>query len=93
MLGDASFDAALLVLVLQPVDHRAELLQELFRVVRPGGRQVVSTDHPTAVWLRHGGSYFAVGGIWGVQRRSLRGIPVAKAPVRCWWMSSPHHAS
>ena len=29
-------------------------------MLRPGGRLVVSTHHPTADWLRQGGSYFTM---------------------------------
>ena len=55
-----SFDAALMALVLHHLDERAAALGELHRVLRPGGRLVVSTHHPTADWLRLGGSYFTV---------------------------------
>ena len=57
-LDDASFDAALLALVIHHVDDRVGALRELFRVLRPGGVLVVSTHHPVADWLRLGGSYF-----------------------------------
>jgi SAM-dependent methyltransferase len=33
-------------------------LSELHRVLRPGGRLVVSTNHPTCDWLLRGGGYF-----------------------------------
>ncbi len=29
-------------------------------MLRPGGRLVVSTHHPTADWIRQGGSYFTI---------------------------------
>jgi len=60
-LEDESFDAAVLALVIHYVDDREAMLRELYRVLRPGGRLVVSTHHPTADWLRLGGSYFTTG--------------------------------
>jgi ubiquinone/menaquinone biosynthesis C-methylase UbiE len=59
-LEDDSFDAALLALVIHHLDDRVAALRELYRVLRPGGRLVVSTHHPTADWLRQGGSYFTI---------------------------------
>lgn len=57
-IPDASFDAALMALVIHHLDDRVSALRELHRVLRPGGFLVVSTHHPTNDWLRHGGSYF-----------------------------------
>lgn len=59
-LDDESFDAALMALVIHHVDDRVPALREMRRVLRPGGRLVVSTHHPTSDWLRLGGSYFSV---------------------------------
>lgn len=59
-LEDNSFDGALLALVIHHLDDRVAALRELRRVLRPGGRLVVSTHHPTADWLRQGGSYFTL---------------------------------
>lgn len=57
-LEDHSFDAIVLALVIHHVDDRVAALTELHRVLRPGGRMVVSTHHPVSDWLRRGGSYF-----------------------------------
>lgn len=56
---DASFDVALSALVIHHLRDRAGLLAEVFRVLKPGGRFLVSTTHPAADWKHFGGSYFA----------------------------------
>jgi SAM-dependent methyltransferase len=57
-LQDGSFDAALMALVIHHIDDRVGALRELWRVLRPAGRLVISTHHPTLDWVRLGGSYF-----------------------------------
>jgi ubiquinone/menaquinone biosynthesis C-methylase UbiE len=59
-LDDGAFDLAVMALVLHHVEDRRSALLEIARVLRPGGRLVVSTHHPTSDWLRQGGSYFTV---------------------------------
>jgi SAM-dependent methyltransferase len=59
-LSSDTFHAVVLALVIHHLDDRTAALRELHRVLRPGGRLVVSTHHPTSDWLRLGGSYFAV---------------------------------
>ena len=59
-LADETFDLAVLALVIHHLDDRVGVLRELHRVLRPDGRLVVSTHHPTTDWLRLGGSYFDV---------------------------------
>lgn len=59
-LPDASVDLALCALAIEYVDDRVAALSELRRVLRPGGALVLSRQHPTGDWLRHGGSYFDV---------------------------------
>ena len=54
--ADASFDLVVCALAIHYADDRAAALREFFRVVRPGGRAVISTQHPTTDWLRKGGS-------------------------------------
>jgi len=59
-LADASVDLALCALAIEYVDDRVGALRELRRVLRPDGALVLSRQHPTGDWLRHGGSYFEV---------------------------------
>lgn len=54
----SEFDLVVCALVIHHLDDREACLREFFRVLRPGGRVVVSTQHPTTDWLRKGGSYF-----------------------------------
>jgi len=55
---DASFDLAVMALVIHHVDDRVSALREICRVLRPLGRLVISTGHPVGDWRRRGGSYF-----------------------------------
>ncbi|MFG3339994.1 class I SAM-dependent methyltransferase [Glycomyces sp. NPDC048151] len=57
--ADASFDTALCALVVHHIRDRAALLAEVFRVLKPGGRLLVSTTHPAADWKHFGGTYFS----------------------------------
>lgn len=59
-LENESFDLVLLALAIEYVDDRVEALKELRRVLSPSGALVFSRNHPTADWLRNGGSYFDV---------------------------------
>lgn len=56
--ADAEFDLIVSALVIHHLDDRDACLREFFRVLRPGGHVVLSTQHPTTDWLRKGGSYF-----------------------------------
>lgn len=56
---DASFDAVLCALVIHHIRDRAGLLAEIFRVLKPGGRFLISTTHPAADWKHFGDSYFS----------------------------------
>ncbi|WP_040691338.1 class I SAM-dependent methyltransferase [Nocardia vinacea] len=58
-LDDKSFDLVVMALVYHHIDAREQLLAEIRRVLRSGGRLLVSTTHPTADWVYFGGSYFA----------------------------------
>jgi SAM-dependent methyltransferase len=58
-LDAGSVDAIVLALVIHHLDDRVSALRELHRVLRPGGRIVLSTHHPFDDWRRLGGSYFA----------------------------------
>jgi SAM-dependent methyltransferase len=57
-LADGVFDLAVMALVIHHLDERTGALREIHRVLRGHGRLVVSTHHPTADWMTHGGSYF-----------------------------------
>jgi SAM-dependent methyltransferase len=59
-LAPESFDLAVMALVIHHVDNRVGVLREIHRVLRPDGKLVVSTHHPTGDWLIQGGSYFDV---------------------------------
>ena len=58
--GDGSFDIVLCALAIHYAADRRATYREFLRVLRPGGRCVISTQHPTTDWLRKGGSYFDV---------------------------------
>ena len=59
-LADGSVDLALCALAIEYVDDRVSALHELRRVLRPDGALVLSRQHPTGDWLRHGGNYYDV---------------------------------
>ncbi|HEX5188029.1 MAG TPA: class I SAM-dependent methyltransferase [Streptosporangiaceae bacterium] len=76
---DHAFDAIVCALAIHYADDRAAAFTEFFRVLRPGGVLVVSTQHPVMDWLRKGGSYFDVKletDVWRLASGPL--------PVRFW---------
>jgi SAM-dependent methyltransferase len=68
-LADASVDTVLCALAYHYVSNRSGFLAEMRRVLRPGGRLVISTHHPVDDWVRHGGSYFEFGTLTEVWSR------------------------
>jgi SAM-dependent methyltransferase len=74
----ASIDLVVAALALHYLDDRVAVLREFRRVLVPCGAVVLSTAHPTADWLRLGGSYFAVEPV----TESLS--PRHDWPVRAW---------
>lgn len=56
--GDNAFDIIVCALAIHYAADREAAFREFFRVLRPGGAAVISTQHPTTDWLRKGGSYF-----------------------------------
>jgi SAM-dependent methyltransferase len=55
---DYAFDLIVCALAIHYADDRGAAFTEFFRVLRPGGALVISTQHPVMDWLRKGGSYF-----------------------------------
>jgi SAM-dependent methyltransferase len=60
-LPDDSFDLVVMALVHHHLEARRQLLAEVHRVLGTGGTLLLSTVHPTADWVWHGGSYFDEG--------------------------------
>ena len=82
-LADCSIDQAVMALVLHHLDDPVSALREIHRTLKPGGRLLISTVHPTADWQQLGGSYFTdemLDGTWnsGWQARFRR------APLTTW---------
>jgi SAM-dependent methyltransferase len=76
---DEHFDLAICALAIHYATNRRAAFAELFRVLAPGGALVMSTQHPTADWLRKGGSYFD-----RVLETDMWDSPVGPQPVRFW---------
>ncbi|HEY1615660.1 MAG TPA: class I SAM-dependent methyltransferase [Rhizomicrobium sp.] len=57
--GDGTFDAVLCALAMEHQPTVAPAIAELARVVRPGGRVIVSDQHPVQKLLGHQASYTA----------------------------------
>ena len=76
---DAAFDLIVCALAIHYADDRGAAFAEFFRVLRPGGAAVISTQHPVIDWLRKGGSYFDT----ALETDTWR-IPGGDQPVRFW---------
>lgn len=60
-LASESFDLVVASLVMHYLEEWAPTLSEMHRVLRPGGRFVMSTHHPAMDWLSHGQpNYFEI---------------------------------
>jgi SAM-dependent methyltransferase len=56
---DEEFDLIVCALAIHHASDRRAAFAEFYRVLKPGGKVVVSTSHPMLDWLSAGGSYFA----------------------------------
>lgn len=76
---DGAFDLVVCALAIHYADDRGAAFAEFCRVLRVGGALVLSTQHPTADWLRKGGSYFEV-----TLETDIWHTPSGDQPVRFW---------
>ena len=76
---DRAFDLIVCALAIHYAHDRAAVFAEFWRVLRPGGAAVVSTQHPVMDWLRKGGSYFQV-----ILETDIWHTPAGDQPVRFW---------
>lgn len=77
--SDGAFDLVVCALAIHYASDRAASFAEFFRVLRPGGAAVVSTQHPVMDWLRKGGSYFQT-----VLETDIWHTPAGDQPVQFW---------
>ena len=76
---DGAFDLVVCALAIHYARDRAAAFAEFWRVLRPGGAAVVSTQHPVMDWLRKGGSYFQT-----TLETDLWHTPAGDQPVHFW---------
>jgi SAM-dependent methyltransferase len=76
---DGAFDLIVCALAIHYASDRAAAFAEFYRVLRPGGAAVVSTQHPVMDWLRKGGCYFQT-----ILETDIWHTPSGDQPVRFW---------
>jgi len=76
---DGVFDLIVCALAIHYARDRAAAFAEFWRVLRPGGAAVVSTQHPVMDWLRKGGSYFQA-----MLETDIWHTPSGDQPVHFW---------
>ena len=76
---ESAFDLIVCALAIHYASDRRAAFAEFWRVLRPGGALVVSTQHPVMDWLRKGGSYFQA-----TLETDIWRTPSGDQPVRFW---------
>ena len=76
---DSAFDLIVCALAIHYAGSRVAAFAEFWRVLRPGGAAVVSTQHPVMDWLRKGGSYFQA-----QLETDIWHTPAGDQPVHFW---------
>jgi SAM-dependent methyltransferase len=76
---DGVFDLIVCALAIHYARDRAAAFAEFWRVLRPGGAAVISTQHPVMDWLRKGGSYFQA-----TLETDIWQTPAGDQPVHFW---------
>lgn len=82
-LPDGSMDLVVMALVVHYLTDRTRTFRDVHRVLRPGGRLVVSTRHPTTMWTLHGGSYFTAGPVEETWEQGWK-VRLWRQPLERW---------
>jgi 2-polyprenyl-3-methyl-5-hydroxy-6-metoxy-1,4-benzoquinol methylase len=79
---DGTFDGVVCVGVLEYLDGDSGALREIERVLKPGGRAVLSMPNAVCVWYHLDRAVVAAEALYGFAKDRLRGKPVPTRPAR-----------